>query len=101
MLQLVERLSCYFNLGRVIVRGSPHRVGVGQHLLVAGLAVQRMEAMLDQLRVEPISRFLECHLSVSEKVSAGSADWLPEHSSRKICSFGYALWNTVIALGSP
>ena len=57
--------------------------------------------VLDQLRVEPISRFLACHLSVSEKVSAGSADWLPEHSSMKICSFGYSLWNVVIALGSP
>ena len=33
--------------------------------------------VLDQLRVEPISRFLECHLSVSEKVFAGSRTGCP------------------------
>ena len=33
-----------------------------------------------QFRVEPISRLRACHLSVSENVSAGTADWLPEHS---------------------
>ena len=33
-----------------------------------------------QLRVEPMIRLRACHLSVSEKVFAGSADWLPEHS---------------------
>jgi hypothetical protein len=33
-----------------------------------------------QLRGEPMIRLRACHLSVSEKVFAGSADWLPEHS---------------------
>jgi hypothetical protein len=33
-----------------------------------------------QFRGEPMIRFLACHLSVSENVLAGSADWLPEHS---------------------
>ena len=33
-----------------------------------------------QLRGEPMIRLRACYLSVSEKVFAGSADWLPEHS---------------------
>jgi hypothetical protein len=33
-----------------------------------------------QFRVAPMIRLRACHFSVSEKVFAGSEDWVPEHS---------------------
>ena len=47
---------------------------------VSSRARFQLTTVLAQLRVLPMIRLRACHLSVSENVSAGSADWLPEHS---------------------
>src|ERR1700760_323827 len=51
-------------------------------------AMLQLTTVWAQLRGEPISRLRACHLSVSENVLVGSADWLPEHSVSRISLFG-------------
>ncbi len=43
-------------------------------------AMFQLMTVLAQLRVAPMTRLRVCHFRVSEKVFAGSADRLPEHS---------------------